>query len=128
MQPNLVWFRVWFCVRVWFRVSESQRHNLTEKLSEYPQPQIITCRVLAQSLEPGAHDQALDNNPDQIGNYLEMLVLRRVAFGPFSFLLQILTISVGSLETSRNFRGQVQKQLWILDDEKSKHYCKAGTT
>ena len=65
--------------------------------------------MLAQSLEPGAHDQALDNNPDQIGNYLEILVLRGVAFGPFSFLLQILNISVGSLETSRNLRGQLSK-------------------
>ena len=34
--------------------------------------------------------------------------------GLFSYLLQILTISVGSLKMSRNFRVQVQKQLWIL--------------
>ena len=32
--------------------------------------------MLAQSFEPGGHDKALDNNPNQIG-ILEMLFLRR---------------------------------------------------
>ena len=40
--------------------------------------------------------------------------LEESGLGRFSYLLQILTISVGSLKMSRNFRVQVQKQLWIL--------------